>query len=139
VRIVIDTNDFISALIGRTHRAKLERILLNKDIQVLADLVLLQEIREVAYRDKFRKYVTIEEADQFIETLKMRLEPIQVTSIITVSRDPDDNFLLALAKDGKADYILSGDKPGLLSLHSFDNIPIIRLQEFLDILNKMIN
>lgn len=134
MNIVIDTTDYISALIGKTHRAKLERILLNEHVQILADLTLLEEITEVAHREKFRKWVTIEEADQFINSLKRRLKPIIVTSVIEASPDPDDNFILALAKDGQADYIVTGDKPGLLDLGSFENIPIVHLQALLNII-----
>ena len=136
MKIVIDTTDYISALVGRTHRAKLERILLNNDIQILADITLLEEISEVAHREKFRKYVTTEEADQFINALKSRLKPILVTSIVEASADPNDNFILALAKDGEADYIVTGDKRGLLDLGSFESIPIVRLQLFLDIIEN---
>lgn len=133
MKVVIDTTDYISALIGKTHRAKLERVLLNEGVQILADITLLEEIRDVAYRDKFRKYITIEEADLFIDSLKRRLKPIIVTSQVEASPDPDDNFVLALAKDGQADFIVTGDKLGLLNLESFESIPIIRLQAFLDI------
>ena len=45
-------------------------------------------------------------------------------------RDPDDNILLALALDGKADYIVSGDKD-LLDLTPFQDIPILKPAEFL--------
>ena len=136
MKIVVDTTDYISALVGKTHRAKLERILLNESIQILADITLLEEITEVAYRDKFRRWVTIDEVDQFINSLKRRLRPILVTSHVVASPDPNDNFILALAKDGQADYIVTGDKPGLLNLGFFENIPIVRLQAFLDILEK---
>ncbi|MET7255473.1 putative toxin-antitoxin system toxin component, PIN family [Dyadobacter fermentans] len=136
MKVVIDTTDYISALIGKTHRAKLERVLLNEGVQILADITLLEEIRDVAYRDKFRKYISIEEADLFINSLKWRLKPIIITSHVEASPDPDDNFILALAKDGQADFIITGDKPGLLDLKVFENIPIVRLQAFLDILEK---
>ncbi|MBD2751764.1 putative toxin-antitoxin system toxin component, PIN family [Spirosoma validum] len=58
MRIVVDTNDFISALIDRKHREKLKIILERTDIELFADANLLTELSEVAYRDKFRKYVT---------------------------------------------------------------------------------
>jgi putative PIN family toxin of toxin-antitoxin system len=137
MKVVVDTNDYISALIGKKHRAKLEKVILNADVQILADLTLLEEIRKVAYRDKFRKYVSISEADDFINTLKLRLKPIVTTSIVTASPDPDDNFLLAIAQDGKADYIVTGDKSDLFSLGSFNNISIIRLDEFLKIIGAV--
>lgn len=63
MRVVIDTNDFISALIGRKYRLKLERVLLNEDIEILADLNLIAEIEQVAKRKKFRKYVTLAQID----------------------------------------------------------------------------
>ncbi|WP_353722719.1 putative toxin-antitoxin system toxin component, PIN family [Dyadobacter sp. 676] len=78
MKVVIDTTDYISALIGKTHRAKLERVLLNESIQILADITLLEGICEVAYRDKFRKYITIMEVDQFVDSLKRRLKPVVV-------------------------------------------------------------
>ncbi|WP_439582251.1 putative toxin-antitoxin system toxin component, PIN family [Dyadobacter bucti] len=134
MKVVIDTNDYISALIGMKHREKLEKVILNKDIEILADLTLLSEIKEVAYRDKFRKYVSIEQVEVFIETLKLRLKPIQVFSEVDVSKDPDDNFLLALAQDGNADYLITGDKSDLLSLESFEGIPIIRLNTFIELI-----
>ena len=100
-RIVIDTTDYISALIGKTHRVKLERILLREEIQILADITLLEEIRNVAHRDKFRKYVTIEEADRFINSLKRRLKPIIITSQVEASPDPNDNLYLHWPKTGR--------------------------------------
>lgn len=134
ISVVIDTNDYISALIGKSHRLKLETVLLDERVQVLADLTLLNEIKEVAYRDKFRKYISIEEVDLFIESLKLRLIPVNTLSKVQASPDPDDDFLLALAQDGNADYLLTGDKSDLLALGSFNGISIIRLNSFLDIL-----
>lgn len=134
MKIVIDTNDYISALIGKKHREKLQTVLLNENIEILADVTLLEEIREVGYRDKFRKYVTINEVDRFIEALKLRLRPVVITSEIYDSPDPDDNFLLAIAKDGNADFLITGDKSDLLILHPYGNISIIRLDAFLTIL-----
>lgn len=48
MKVVIDTNDYISALIGKQHRLKLGKVLLNRTIEILADTTLLDEIREVA-------------------------------------------------------------------------------------------
>jgi putative PIN family toxin of toxin-antitoxin system len=139
MRVVIDTNDYISALIGKKHRLKLEKVLLDKNIEILSDVVLLEEIKEVAYRNKFRKYVSLEEVDKFIELLKYRLKPIIVTAQVNTSPDPDDNFLLALAQDGKADYLVTGDKSDLLSLETFNGIPIIRLDTLLKIIENLSN
>ncbi len=139
MRVVIDTNDYISALIGKKHRLKLEKVLLDKNIEILSDVVLLEEIKEVAYRNKFRKYVSLEEVDRFVELLKYRLKPTIVTTQVNASPDPDDNFLLALAQEGKADYLVTGDKSDLLSLETFNGIPIIRLDTLLEIIESSSN
>lgn len=54
---------------------------------------------------------------------------IDVVSIIDVSIDPMDNFLLALAKDGKASYLLTGDKN--LLLKSFEDTKILTIAKYL--------
>ena len=59
------------------------------------------------------------------------IDLIEVQSVITFCRDPKDNFLLALAKDGKADYLLTGDKD-LLILTKFGKTKIKTITTFID-------
>lgn len=59
------------------------------------------------------------------------IDLIDVESTITVCRDPKDNFLLALAKDGKADYLITGDKD-LLDLQKFGKTKIITIANFFE-------
>ncbi|MEZ0538896.1 putative toxin-antitoxin system toxin component, PIN family [Fibrella arboris] len=128
----MDTNDFISALIGKSHREKLAIVLENPAIERFADDTLLTEIREVASRLKFQKYVSPETVDLFIATLTPRLSVIKSTTLVTDSPDPDDNYLLALAIDAEADYLVTGDKKHLLALSPYRGVPIIRLQMLID-------
>jgi predicted nucleic acid-binding protein len=50
------------------------------------------------------------------------------------SPDPDDNFLLALAEAGNADYLVTGDKSGLPSLASHKSTRIITARDFASLL-----
>ena len=59
------------------------------------------------------------------------IDLIEVKSIVTICRDPKDNFLLALAKDGKADYLITGDKD-LLDLKKFGKTKIKTITNFID-------
>ena len=136
MKIVIDTNDFISALIGKKHREKLSIILSDPTFEVFADENLISEIRGVAYREKFRKYISIAEVDIYIDVLSVRLSFIKTTSIFYASPDPDDNYLLALAVDSEAEYLITGDKKDLIRISPFQKIKIITLQQLLDILKK---
>lgn len=134
MRVVIDTNDFISALIGKKHREKLSIVLNHPSIEIYGDENLIAEIRDVGYREKFRKYVSVEEVDIFIEVISKRLTFIQTISIFFDSPDPDDNYLLSLAYDSESDYLITGDKRDLLALSPFRGILIIRLYELIEML-----
>ena len=48
---------------------------------------------------------------------------------VDICRDSDDNFLLALAKDGKANFLITGDKD-FLALKLFEKTKIISLTNF---------
>lgn len=58
-------------------------------------------------------------------------EFVNVKSNVNLCRDPKDNFLLALAKDGKADYLLTGDND-LLVLEKMGKTNIIKVTEFFE-------
>ena len=59
-----------------------------------------------------------------------RLKRVKSDSIVEKSRDPKDNFLLALCRDGKADYLVSGDAD-LLVLSRFENTEIKTMANFM--------
>lgn len=59
------------------------------------------------------------------------IDLIEVESIVTICRDPKDNFLLALAKDGKADYLITGDND-LLVLNKFGKTKIITITNLIE-------
>ena len=65
-----------------------------------------------------------------LSTFEPFTDLIEVNSIVTICRDSKDNFLLALAKDGKADYLLTGDKD-LLELKKFGKTKIEMITTFI--------
>lgn len=129
MRIVIDTNLWISALFSYSLRQRLESIIGNDQIFILASEELLKEIREVAERPKIQKIIKLELAASFMGVLSKRLDIIEVSSQVQVCRDPNDDFLLALCKDGKADFLITGDQD-LLALEVFEITKIINLSNF---------
>ncbi|RYF70599.1 MAG: putative toxin-antitoxin system toxin component, PIN family [Cytophagaceae bacterium] len=81
-----------------------------------------------------KKYISREDTALFLEIVRLRLTIITPTTVITDCTDPDDNYLLALAIDAKADYLITGDKADLLVMSPYRGVPIVRLQTVLDIL-----
>jgi predicted nucleic acid-binding protein len=51
---------------------------------------------------------------------------------VELSPDPDDNWLIALAEAGGADFLVTGDKADLLSLERTGSTRIVTARQFLD-------
>ncbi|MEO6839038.1 MAG: putative toxin-antitoxin system toxin component, PIN family [Ginsengibacter sp.] len=134
IAIILDTNWYISYLIKKSD-SRLSLILSDERIEIIANQKLIEELRIKIRDKKFRKYFTVGEAIRFIELIKEVATICIPTSSVTICRDSKDNFLLALAKDAHADFLITGDKD-LLVLKEFENTSILTLTEFLSLLNK---
>lgn len=132
-KVVIDTNLYVSALINSNSRNRLDLILINDSLEILLDNSLLKELLEVSSRPKFSKYVSPEQVELFLNLITERGNFIETSSVIRLSPGPKDDFLLALCKDGKADYLLTGNKIDLLDLKQFEQTTILSLTEFLSL------
>lgn len=53
------------------------------------------------------------------------------------SQDPDDDRFLSLAVEGRADFLITGDKTDLLSLAEIDGIPIVSAKLAMEALNGL--
>ena len=73
---------------------------------------LIEELREVLGRPRMRRYVSAAEAEAFIDALTaaadVRADPDPVTGL--VPEDPDDDYLVALARETGVDYVLASDQ-----------------------------
>ncbi len=59
---------------------------------------------------------------------------IEIRSTVLLCRDPKDNYLLALAQDSQADYLVTGDRD-LLILENFAGTIILSYQDFTSIID----
>lgn len=131
-RVVLDPNVLISAAITPT--GSLGRIVALIDAGTVVPLVtqhLLDEVADVLARPKIRRYIDAATAEAFVAELRRLAEwhnePVDPPA---VCRDPDDDYLLALAIASKADALVSGDQ----DLHALDRagVEIITPRELLD-------
>ena len=128
-RIIIDTNLWISFLLTKDY-SKLDRILSDKSVTLLFSNDLIEEFVEVAQRPKFKEYFSIPDIHNLFLAMRTRSEIINIISFTEICRDPKDDFLLSLAKDGNATHLISGDKD-LLSLKIFGLTKIITISDYL--------
>ena len=127
-RIIVDTNIWISFLISKRLR-KLENLFNNDKFVFVFSKELLEEFVEVAARPKFKKYFERKDVERLLDIIENIAEVVKVKSKVNKCRDEKDNFLLALAKDSKADYLLTGDDD-LLVLKRFHATQIVTYTKF---------
>ena len=136
-RLVVDTNIIVSGLLstGTPPAQILDAVQSKKVILLVSDEVVVEYLRVLDY-PHIRKYKKI--TDEVIRDLTwLYIEEtvrIEVLSKITKSKDRDDDKFLSLAVDGKADFLITGDKADLLSLKEIEHIPIITARHAVEML-----
>ncbi len=134
MRVVLDTNVLVSALITEGRTAKLLQVLLEKNVELLLSKPILDEFVDVMSRARLREYIGSEEIENFLKLLLSVALIVDVKSKFDVTSDIADNIVLAAAHDGKANYIVSGDRH-LLDLKNFKGIKILNSAQMLRRLN----
>ena len=133
MRVVLDTNVYISALMfGGLPGALLDLALL-KSFTTLTSEALLDELAEKLY-GKF----AVSTEDVGIIRARIAATAIVVTpkeTLHVITDDPDDNRVLECAISGNADIVVSGDRH-LLTLGSYQDIPILRVRAFMERLEE---
>ena len=128
MRVLLDTNVLVSAIVfGGLPRQLLDAVLQGRIVFVTGD-ELLDEVEDVL-RDRFgfdRSAARLVRAET--EVVADLVEPRDVPA---VSRDPDDDVVLATAVAGTVDAIVTGDKD-LLVLEAHQDVPILTPRQFVD-------
>ena len=130
LKLIIDTNLWVSFIISNK-QSLLDPLLFTEEARLLFNAELFTEIQQTITKPRLKKYFGTNALEEMLSTFEPYIDLIEVESIVTICRDPKDNFLLALAKDGKADYLLTGDKD-LLDLIKFGKTKIKTITAFID-------
>ena len=132
MRIVIDTNILVSFAIRPNHSfEKIFDHIAAHGISLVSEDTLA-ELFDVLSRDKFRKYLPLDQSIDYVEWYAGISEQVAVTEHVVACRDPKDDKFLSLAVSGKADCIIAGDHH-LLDLIKFNDIPIYSPAEFISL------
>jgi putative PIN family toxin of toxin-antitoxin system len=133
VRAVLDPNVVISgALSQRGAPAEVLRSLARGEFELIASRALLDELQRALAYPKLRLHVSESDATDLVrwvaDSASVVVDPDIDPSVH--SRDPDDDYLIALASAHRA-ALVSGDKH-VLSLEG--EIPVFSPRAFLDLL-----
>ena len=128
LRIIIDVNGWISSLLKPAFQVRIE-IFFDKKYCLLCSEQLFRELGGYVSKPYLAKRIIRTEYAKLVSRLRTVAELVDVHSVVDICRDPKDNFLLALAKDSNADYLITGDRD-LLILEKFEKTKIVTLSEF---------
>jgi putative PIN family toxin of toxin-antitoxin system len=140
VRIVLDTNVLVSGLISpHGTPAQVLNLCRQPSVRIILSAPLLHEVEQVIARPHLQKYLPAGASEEMLESLRIIAVVLKSPlPNVTASPDPDDNVILATALAGQADLIISGDKKHLLSLRTFEHIPICSPSEAVTALRNRI-
>jgi putative PIN family toxin of toxin-antitoxin system len=127
-KIIVDTNIWISFLIGKRLKG-LQKYINNKTVKVVTCKEQIFELTIVLQRPKIQKYFSKTQVIEFFDLLDESVQLIDLHTIVDICRDAKDNYLLALAIDSNADYLISGDAD-LLDVKQMEKTCIINFSDF---------
>jgi uncharacterized protein len=135
MRVVLDTNSVLSALLNsESVPGRVLRTWLRDGFVLVTHAFQVEEIRTVTRRPRFRGRFRPAEAGRLINLINDNAEFVPRLPRVQRSADPADDFLLGICETGDADYLVTGDKPGLLALARHGRTAIVTARQFLDVI-----
>lgn len=107
VRIIADTNLWISFVILDKYHL-LDDLLYENKVILLISKDLIREIHQTISKPKLKRFFKDGALDKMLSVFEPFMELVEVSSSINTCRDPKDDFLLALARDGALIFFLPG-------------------------------
>jgi putative PIN family toxin of toxin-antitoxin system len=137
MRVVLDTNVLISALLQPAGRsANVYEAWDDARFGLLYCDELIAEFHRVSRSSKLSALISKSLAGRMVNDVRSYGIHIGVIPDLDASPDPWDNFLLALAEAGAADYLVTGDKADLLALGKHGSTKIVSVREFVELLGS---
>ena len=135
MRVVLDTNIFISALIRRkSPTRRIYEAARQGRVELVTCDLQLEEFRRVTRYPRVQRYVRPAEVGTMLNELHKLSIHVKIGGKVDISSDPADNFLLEMAQAGNADYLATGDKRDLLNIKRHGKTRIVTARQMVKIL-----
>lgn len=135
MRVVLDTNVFISAFLWQGPPKEIFVLAQKHIIDICATREILEEFERVLAYPKFKARIDLTDKtpaqilDEFVEIVEYY--PSIKFATPQIQDDPSDDNFLSCALAAEAPFIISGDKH-LLRLKKFRNISLLSPRKFLE-------
>lgn len=135
MRVILDTNVIISGMLSPSGNADfLLRRWMDGNFVLLSSSEQLEEIKSTLRKPYIASHIKPHDAGKLVNLLRRLTLQIESHSAVHRSPDPEDDFLLSLAEAGDADFLVTGDKAGLLALKRHKGTRIVSVSQFLKVL-----
>lgn len=140
MRVLVDTNVLISFLLkpqeGGAIRAIFRAFVADRFTLLLPEWLINELTTSVTTKPRLSKRISTEQLHRFTALLKLSAEQIDEIEIPipTLTRDPDDDYILAYALVGAADYLVTGDKDLLALRDLITGLAIVTPAQFVELL-----
>ena len=139
MRVVLDTNILVSALMIQTgNPATIYRAWQEGQFTLLTCVEHLDELRATLRKPAIAERIKPYKAGALVNEIKKLAENVRGLPRVRRSPDPTDDFLLALSEAGCADYLITGDKSGILLLEDHKGTRIVSARAFAVLLTRRI-
>ena len=132
IRVIFDSNIWVSFAIGKRLN-ELRMALTHPKVEVFVCQKLLWEVRITTHKPKLLKYISQDRQKMLLE-LMQACQSVKIEEQISVSRDPNDDYLLDLAVTSNADFLVTGDND-LLILKNYHNTNIVSFTSFMAVMD----
>lgn len=136
MRVVVDSNVFVSALIapGGTSGALVRTLVEDERTVLLVSRETMVELKRVLMYPKIVRLLKYspDDVESFLSSVEMLAEEVEEMQSVShiECRDPDDVKFVSLALSGWADFLITGDED-LLILGQVEGIPVVNPPQFL--------
>jgi hypothetical protein len=138
LRAVVDTNILVSALFSSVSFPAHLIVLWREGVfDLLTSADQLDELMRVTRYPRIRERLRPSLAGRLINDLRELATVVSDLPVVTLSPDPYDNYLLATALAGSADFLVTGDKRDLLPLARFQGTKIVTVRDFLELNRRL--
>lgn len=136
MRLVLDTNVVVSALLWGGEPRLLLQAGREKRVELFTSTALLAELSEVLERPKFAMKIAAAalSVDQIVDRYAVLASLVQPAPTPRVAPDPDDDVVIGTALAAQANHVVSGDQ-SLLSVATYQAIRIIRVSEAIQLMS----
>ncbi len=137
MRLILDTNVLVSALIQRNYPYLIvDRILADNNLRLCLSQQLFAEYVEVLNRKKFNQFPDFHlRAQALLADIESRALKFKPTITLGIISDPADNRLLELSETCQADYLVTGNTNDF-TMAEHKGTKIVSPKEFFELLHE---